>query len=279
MILPAGLKFDEIGYWSEIKLDIIREYAAAYSKIMAKRRNPTLHHSYIDAFAGSGHNISRTTGELVAGSPTNALRVSPPFRAYYLIDLCDEKVSALKSACGERSDVHIWGGDCNDILLREVFPRVRFADYRRGLCLLDPYGLHLKWDVIQAAGRMESIDMFLNFPVADINRNVLWRNPEGVDPADIERMNAFWGDDSWRNLAYTRDRNLFGFEEKTDNQTVADGFAERLKRAGGFAHVATPLPMTNSRGAVVYYLFFASPKPVAQEIVDGIFEKYRARMA
>ena len=51
---------------------------------------------------------------------------------------------------------------------------------------------------------MGSIDMFLNFPVADINRNVLWRNPEGVDTADIDRMNAFWGDNSWRRLRIPR---------------------------------------------------------------------------
>jgi len=28
---PAPLKFDEIGYWSEVKLEIIKEYASAYS--------------------------------------------------------------------------------------------------------------------------------------------------------------------------------------------------------------------------------------------------------
>ncbi len=32
--MPQELKYDEIGYWSEIKLDIIREYAAVYSKIL-----------------------------------------------------------------------------------------------------------------------------------------------------------------------------------------------------------------------------------------------------
>jgi hypothetical protein len=59
--------------------------------------------------------------------------------------------------------------------------------------LLDPYGLQLDWKVIETAGKMRSIDMFLNFPVADMNRNVLWRNPEGVDAADLKRMNEFWG--------------------------------------------------------------------------------------
>ena len=34
------LKFDEIGYWSELKLEIIKKYAAAYSKILAAQRDP-----------------------------------------------------------------------------------------------------------------------------------------------------------------------------------------------------------------------------------------------
>jgi hypothetical protein len=44
--------FDQIGNWSEINLEIIRKYAAAYSTILSKQRG--LHHVYIDAFAGPG---------------------------------------------------------------------------------------------------------------------------------------------------------------------------------------------------------------------------------
>jgi hypothetical protein len=36
------MPFDEIGYWSELKLDIVRDYASAYSRIMAAQRNPEL---------------------------------------------------------------------------------------------------------------------------------------------------------------------------------------------------------------------------------------------
>ena len=78
-------EFDEIGYWSEVKLEIIRKYAAAYSRILSRR--PELHHVYIDAFAGAGKHISRATREFVPGSPLNALNVEPPFREYHLIDL------------------------------------------------------------------------------------------------------------------------------------------------------------------------------------------------
>jgi len=63
-------------------------------------------------------------------------------------------------------------------------------------------GLDLSWEVIYTVGQMKSIDIFLNFPVADMNRNVLWRKPEGVTATQINRMNRFWGDESWRQEAY-----------------------------------------------------------------------------
>jgi len=274
------IRFDEIGYWSEIKLDIIRDYASAYSRILTAQERPKLYHIYIDAFAGAGVHISKAKRDYIPGSPLNALMIDPPFREYHLIDLQPEKIDLLNQLTSSYKNVYIYPGDCNDILLREVFPRVLFEDYRRGLCLLDPYGLHLKWEVIRRAGEMNSIEIFLNFPVADMNRNVLWRNPQGVDPADVERMNAFWGDNSWRNIAYSTKKNLFGpYLEKEDNETVAEGFRQRLKKVAGFSYVPEPLPMRNSRNAIVYYLFFASQKPVAGKIVAEIFNRYRDKGA
>jgi len=269
------MQFDEIGNWSEIKLEIIEKYAAAYSTILSRQKN--LQHVYIDAFAGSGIHVSRSTGEFVPGSPLNALNVSPPFREYYLIDLERDKIAALQEPVGNRPDVHILQGDCNVLLLNDVLPKVAYRDFRRALCLLDPYGLHLNWQVLQRAGSMQSVEMFLNFPVADMNRNVLWRRDlHKVDPTDINRMNTFWGDNSWTQVVYSTTGNLFGWPEKTgDNDTVAQAFRDRLKTKAGFKHVPDPLPMRNSRGAIVYYLFFASQQPVADKIVKDIFNCYR----
>ncbi|MBZ5647773.1 MAG: three-Cys-motif partner protein TcmP [Acidobacteriia bacterium] len=269
--------FDEIGIWSEIKLAIIRDYAAAYSRIMSAQTAPKLHHSYIDAFSGAGLHISRSSGELVLGSPLNALSIVPPFREYHLIDLEGEKVEFLREQVGELQEVHLYHGDCNEILLAEVYPKVRFEDYRRALCILDPYGLHLLWKVIETAGRMGSIDIFLNFPTMDMNRNVLWHDPSGVSVEDAARMTSYWGDDSWRSAAYRQEPTLFGDIElqKNPNAAVAEAFRERLRAVARFAYVPSPLPMRNSNGAVVYYLFFASQKGVAREIVTDIFNKYR----
>lgn len=275
----SNLKLDTIGYWSEIKLDIVKDYASEYSKILAAQTDPGFYHIYIDAFAGAGVHVSRRRGDFTLGSPLNALLIKPPFRECHLIDIDRHKVEILKelveSSKPKDCAVYIYQGDCNSVLLTDVFPTVRYEDYRRALCLLDPYGLHLDWEVVETAGRMRSIDMFLNFPVADMNRNVFWRNPAGVAESDIARMNAFWGDESWREVAYTTDKDLFQMMEKTDNETIAGAYRQRLKDVAHFKRVPRPLPMRNSKGSIVYYLFFASQKPVAANIVEYIFHKYQ----
>lgn len=277
------LKFDEIGYWSELKLDIVKDYLAEYSKILSAQVNPKLRHAYIDAFAGAGRHISKNTGEFIDGSPLNALNVIPPFCEYYFIDMNAARVVSLKKIAGERPNVHVYEGDCNTILIDKVFPNVQYSDYKRGVCLLDPYGLHLDWKVIETAGKMRSIDMFLHFPVADMNRNVLWRNPQGISDADIERMNIYWGDESWKKIVYgvSPQGDLFREEtlEKFDNsnEIIVAAFIERLKGCAKFKHVPKPVPMRNSKGNIVYYLIFASQKLVANKLIEYIFKKYRMR--
>jgi three-Cys-motif partner protein len=112
-----------------------------------------------------------------------------------------------------------------------------------------------------------------------MNRNAIWRNPSAVPKDGIDRMNRFWGDESWREAAYTEhpQGNLFGAPDtvKQGNDAIVGAFRERLRKVAGFQFVPEPLPMKNSTNAVVYYLFFASQKPVAQKIIDAIFKKYR----
>jgi len=270
------LRIDEIGYWSEVKLDIVRKYAQAYSSILTK--NKRLSHVYIDGFAGPGVHIAKSTGDFIPGSPLNALLIEPGFDDYYLVDLGGDKIDHLRNLVGQSTNVHILEGDCNEILLDKIFPHVRYEDFRRGLCLLDPYGLHLNWEVIEIAGRMGTLDLFLNFPIMDMNRNALWRNPDRVTAGGIERMTAFWGDESWRDVAYEEQRTLFGYQSvKLDNTDVAEAFRDRLHEKAEFKYVPQPMPMRNSVGAVVYYLFFASQQPVATKIVKDIFSKYEMR--
>jgi three-Cys-motif partner protein len=171
--------------------------------------------------------------------------------------------------------VSVYHGDCNEVLVDQVFPSVRYADRQRALCILDPYGLHLNSETIRIAGQSNVIEIFLNFPVMDMNRNVLWHNSERVSELHRERMTRFWGDTSWENAAYQTTQGLFEpTQEKTSNEEVAEAFRTRLRKVAGFKFVPKPMPMRNSTGAIVYFLFFAAQRPIADTIVKEIFAKY-----
>ena len=269
------MKLDEIGQWSETKLDIIRKYAHAYTTILTRYRLTPI---YIDGFAGAGEHISRTTREKIKGSPLEAFDTRPAFKAFHLVDLEGTRADALKILAAGRTDTKVYHGDCNDVLLNAVFPEVAKGKFNRALCILDPYGLHLDWDVIEAAGRTGQIEIFLNFPVADMHRNVFWHRPDEVDPRDIDRMNRYWGDDSWRSVVYTTTPTLFEeltVKEHDATRAIAIAFQKRLKEKAGFKFVPEPAPMCNSKDAVVYYLFFATPNKTADGIVTDILNKHR----
>lgn len=212
------------------------------------------------------------------GSPLNALLVEPPFPEIHLIDLDGNRADQLRDVVGDRGDVFVHTGDSNQVLLERVFPRCRYEEFHRALCLLDPYALSVDWKVIETAGKMKSIEIFYNFMIMDANMNVLWRNPDRVPEDQAVRMDKVWGDRTWRQAAYRTERGLFGdIEAKADNEAVAEAFRRRLMEVAGFQYVPRPMPMRNTRGAVVYYLFFASPNKTGAHIVEYIFEKFRQR--
>ena len=273
------LEYDDIGPWSEMKLEIVKAYAEEYSKILTakKRENKRFHHLYIDAFAGPGVHLAKATGEFVPGSPLNALNIQPPFDEIHLIDADQDRTAQLKQLAGDRKGVHVYSRDCHEILLSEVFPRARYEDYGRALCLLDPYSLDLSWDLVKAAGQSRTIEIFLNFMIMDANRNPFRREPT---PDQQARMTKFWGDESWRQAIQTEtdQRNLFSGEldtEKSSNQAIAEAYRQRLIKVAGFQYVAQPVAMKNKIGKTVYYLYFASPNKTGHKIATHILDKYR----
>jgi three-Cys-motif partner protein len=269
------LKIDEIGYWSEVKLAILDEYARPYNQILHKNEFKSI---YIDGFAGAGHHRAKGSERVIEGSPQRAMNVQPPFDHLHFVDIDVARVAELKRISLDRQNVSVHQGDCNDVLVRKVFPTISYARRERALCILDPYGLDLNWETIKTAGESKVIEIFLNFPVMDMNRNVLWHNSEQVSKLHRERMTKYWGDNSWEEAAYQTTQGLFEeMQEKASNEEVAEAFRTRLKKVGGFKHVPKPMPMRNTKGAVVYYLFFAAQEPTADKIVKSIFAKYAHR--
>lgn len=207
----------------------------------------------------------------------NALEVTPPFTEYYFIDLDEDKADFFNKLAGENSNIHSYHGDCNEILVNDIFPLLGWDTFKRALCILDLYGLHIKWETIKAAADLKTIDIFINFPIMDINRNVLFEDFTKAAPEDIERMNDFWGDETWKELFYREQTTLFGDTQhvKIDNyRTLAKEFCKRLQQIG-FNDVPEPILMRNINNGPLYYLYFAPQKAVAKDIVNDIFNKHR----
>jgi three-Cys-motif partner protein len=274
--------YDEIGIWSEVKLAIIREYASAYARIMEAQRRErirSLRWIYIDAYAGPGYHFSKTSGEFVEGSPLIALNTQPPFHEYHFIDSEAGRARQLRELAGPRPDVFIYSEDCNEVLLGRVFPRAKYGEYKRALCLLDPYNIDLKWEVIEAAGKSKSIEIFMNFMIMDINRNALRKNPDQSIASKVAQMTRLWADDSWIGAGYDQVPTLFGksVPQKVSNERFAEAFRQRLEKKAGFKYVPTPMPMKTKNNSIIYYLYFASQKEAGMGIVNDIFNKYRVK--
>ena len=275
------MKLDEIGIWSEIKLDIIKEYANAFTTIMRKQ-DWCKGYAYIDAFAGAGIHISRRTGEFIPGSPLNALEIENPFTEYRFIDIDKAKAEALEVLTREQSNIKVYPEDCNEALIKKIFPSLERKSKKRALCILDPYGLHLYWETIVEAAKLRTTEIFLNLPLMDMNRNVLHKDLLTADPEQIERMNRFCGSEEWQEILYEEDKqmSLFGDTYRVkivdSNIKLGDWFkVERLEKAAGFKFVPEPVLMRNSKGGPLFFLFFASHNETGKKIVSDIFNKYR----
>lgn len=273
-------EYDEIGIWSEVKLAIIKDYVFPYVKILDNTRRksiPSLQWIYIDAYAGPGYHLSKTTGETVEGSPLIALGAQPSFSEYHFIDKNPRRVEQLRRLAGPRNDVFTYDQDCNEVLLRKVLPRAKYEDYRRAVCLLDPYNINLSWEVIETAGKMGSVELFLNFMIMDINRNALTRDPSKARLTKVEQMSRLWGGDDWLDVGYDKQENLFGdiVHTKIPNERLAELFRKRLIDKAGFKYVPEPMPMKTKTNSTIYYLYFAGQKTSASKIVTDIFNKYR----
>ncbi len=272
---------EAIGLWTEIKLHIIREYAAAYTTIL-KEKPWCKGYAYIDAFAGMGQFVSKNDrNRLIVGSPLNALNIPNKFTEYHFIDIDPEKIANLKELTAdrpERKTINFYVGDANEQVVREILPHFQYDSFKRALCILDPYGVDIEWQTIAAIAKTKTMDVFLNFPLMDINRNAARKVIELSDPNQGKKLTKIWGDESWKNLAYIQAERLFDeplLIKIRGNETFKLGFMDRLKQIADFSYVPEPILMTNTQGGPLYFLFFASHQPVAQLIAKDIFEKWR----
>ncbi|MBI3013775.1 MAG: three-Cys-motif partner protein TcmP, partial [Candidatus Tectomicrobia bacterium] len=133
----------------------------------------------------------------------------------------------------------------------------------------------LEWNTLEEIARTGTIEVFLNFPVMAINRNVRRRRTEDIPSSVKERMDRFWGTKDWMAEFFEEEQTLFGPETVPIGQSgkeLGQRFRNRMKEI--FRHCAVPLLMTNSKNAPLYCLIFAGHNATGVRIAEDIFKKF-----
>lgn len=288
------------GDWTTDKLERLRKYLCAYMTIFTK--NPKAQYFttiYVDAFAGTGYRVGTANrgGKAAAsgdaadldaesfrkGSARIALEVEPSFHRFVFIERDAGRVKELEALRDQfpakARGVRIEQGDAN-VFLKQWCRETDWTKHR-AVVFLDPYGMQVDWQTLEALAKTQAVDLWLLFPLGVAVNRLLTR----AGPPPDEWANALtriFGTKDWEKAFYPKkqEETLFGPEEtqRKDANLKAIGrfFLDRLKTI--FAKVAAnPLPLMNSTNTAIYLLCFAAGNPKgampAVKIAQDILKK------
>jgi three-Cys-motif partner protein len=285
-----------VGEWAKDKLDRLRKYLSAYTTIMSAPKQAAWCRGFhfVDAFAGPGQhqirptatpddleslfndatrfqNQSQDASELIAGSPLTALSIAPPFSTYTFIELDADRVASLKKlASTVQSPVEIVQSECAHFL-RQRFVRAHNWKNERAVVFLDPFGMQVNWDTIEALASTKAIEIFLNFPVGMAIQRLLLRNADDYTEQGRQKLDGYFGTTEWFDVLYKKRRSLFGdVEDKVNDsgEALLRWYRKRLENV--FGYVSSAHLIRNSRRGHLYYLLLASPNKTGAKIASYI---------
>ncbi len=261
------------GGWTQIKLDVLSQYLAAYSQVMKNQKFKLL---YIDAFAGTGDCKTKGRNPTdLAGSARRALE-SNCFDHYLFIEAHKGRNKQLRALCQlpEFADksIQIEQEDAN-VVLSALLGSFDNRNWR-AVAFLDPYGLNVNWKTLESIATTGAIDVWFLFSTSGLTRNAA-RKWSAVDKSKEEAIDRALGTPEWRTAFYTDTGQLGLFESDPHVIRTAD-IADLEKFVGKrlqhiFPDVLDPLRLPKS-GSQLFSLFFAisNPAPNARGIAKRI---------
>ncbi len=262
------------GRWTEQKLSILRKYLSAYTTALSKAPFKT---AYIDAIAGTGFRETSASIKLeelkpflpvqrfLDGSARVALQSEPAFDSYAFIEKdparCRELEKLKNEFPGRAKRISIMPGDANSRIQTMCGKR---WEQRRAVLFLDPYGMQVRWQTIEAIAKTKAIDLWILFPLGGVNR-MLTQSGE-IPPEWKLRLNELLGATDWYEKFYQTEASLSLFGDQIDHvikartDVISEYFLGRLR--GCFAGVEpNQAVLYNSRNSPLYLFCFAAGNP------------------
>ena len=252
------------GAWTAIKLDLVKRYFRFYTTCL---KNQPFKLIYIDAFAGTGNcEITTEDGtETIDGSARLALNNDPPFHELYFIEQNNKRFKALQELKRENPEriIHLFKDDANSKVM-EVCKSINWKNTRATM-FLDPYGMHVGWEMLKEIANTKAIDLWYLLPLSGIYRQAA-NNYANVDPDKEAALNFLFGTNAWKTAFYDEDpqEDMFSDEPaliRTAGVKDITRFSRELLQTI-FASVPEPRILLNN-GVPMYALFFAVANPRA----------------
>jgi three-Cys-motif partner protein len=268
------------GVSTDLKLSIVEDYLRAFTTALQRRFASLI---YIDAFAGTGERTVRhaaderdlfdpdTKGriERLRGSARIAIEVRPAFHQLTFIDRDPKHCEALRAVRDAHPDrnIAVEEGEATTVL-NALLSRRNWAGCR-GVLFLDPYGMSVPWETLEAVRATKALDVWYLVSLAGLYRQAA-RDKDALTPDKSAAITRMLGYDGWKAEWYSSDErpSLFGDIDEREYRTadvrmIEETVTRRLQSL--FPAVGGPLTLNNDRGHPMNSLYFlpSNPNPAA----------------
>lgn len=283
---------------TDLKLQLIDEYLRAFTTAL----KPIFRELwYIDAFAGTGRRTVRIaareanlledgadeTVEQRRGSAQIAIDCQPAFNRLIFIDLKRTHARALNELKTKHETstlkIDVIREDAN-VAIKRIIEEHSFSG-TRAVMFLDPYGMHLSWETLEAIAETGAIDVWYFVPLVGLFRQAA-KDSKKITEKKRAAITRMLGTPGWERDWYRlrREPDMFGEDPSAERVADVDAIEKyvmtRLQTI--FSKVLPPLRLNNRGGVPAFSLFFAisnrKPKAIglATRIADHILNSGRS---
>jgi three-Cys-motif partner protein len=271
------------GVSTDLKLSVVGDYLRGFTTALTGK----FELCYIDAFAGTGDRTirhaeqeasllgpsSEVSIERRKGSARIAIETKPPFNRLVFIDLKKRHCEALEQLKRDYPDrrIDIVRADANEAILGIV----KALDWRkaRAVMFLDPYGMHVRWETLEAIQSTRAIDVWYLVSLAGLFRQAT-RDGRALSDQKRRAITRMLGTAEWEDEWYRPSESLDLFDGAgADRSRVAtvgeieDYVGRRLRTL--FPHVLPPLRLRNSQNTPMFALYFCVSNPDPRAIAPA----------
>lgn len=264
-------------WWSEVKLAILRDYLAAFTRACSGKSTEIL---CLDLFAGGFDNARRHGSGVFPGSTRVALETQPPFTKLAFFELPEMAMklrSDIEAARPGDKRWQVFTGDCNDHI-GEALNWLQPVRWAPTFAFLDPKGLQVAWSTVETLARWRAdkktkVEQWMLFPEPALVRVLGLKGVRGRSSAD--KLSRLFGTEDW--IAIHQLRRSGDLDGEGMRAEFVNLLRWRLENVLKY-RTTHALRIVNTRGHPVYTMVFATDSAPGSSIMSHVYGNASAEM-